>query len=574
MACSGSRCRRGCGPSARGRARSRGSGARPAPRTGAPRRTRRRGRSKRSASSRITASSATSSSRSLPDSSRDRSSRSPTILDRRTASRSSCAANRGITAGSSTAAVRIVSAAAWIVAAGVFSSCEALATKSRRTCSSRRASVTSRIVRRRPAVGHRDGDASQPARRRAHLGVGRDDLAPRGRPPSGADGTPGGATSPPTPVRLRSAPRAPGCGRRWRLRRRRALRRPASPSARRPSGDARRRRHGAPPRASAVHVAGRFGARAGASPPERGRRRRGRRRQRARTPDVHLAASLGRRRSGRSTARSHPRWRSPSVHTGVLGRSRPVSSVAARETRPNAKEGLDAQAQQALGFGGPVRGSVDRGGRVRRRRRHRRGHAGDGATAPEDLSGSLNISGSSTVEPITSLVAEKFQGANPGVTVAVDGPGTSDGFELFCNGETDISDASRPIDEEEIAACEANGITPIELEVALDALSVIGHPANPVDVPARSATSTRCSVPSPTTSTAGPTRTPSRRRSAAPAACRISRSRSSRPARSPGPTGRSSTSSGRTTRPRSGASPRMRPAACGRATTRSARTTT
>ena len=104
-----------------------------------------------------------------------------------------------------------------------------------------------------------------------------------------------------------------------------------------------------------------------------------------------------------------------------------------------------------------------------------------GSTAPEDLSGSLNISGSSTVEPITSLVAEKFQGANPGVTVAVDGPGTSDGFELFCNGETDISDASRPIDEEELAACEANGITPIELEVALDALSVIGHPANPVE---------------------------------------------------------------------------------------------
>ena len=66
---------------------------------------------------------------------------------------------------------------------------------------------------------------------------------------------------------------------------------------------------------------------------------------------------------------------------------------------------------------------------------------------------------------------------NPGVTVAVDGPGTSDGFELFCNGETDISDASRPIDEEEVAACEANGITPIEIEVALDALSVIGNPA-------------------------------------------------------------------------------------------------
>lgn len=111
------------------------------------------------------------------------------------------------------------------------------------------------------------------------------------------------------------------------------------------------------------------------------------------------------------------------------------------------------------------------------------GGSGDGGTGEtnSDLSGSLNISGSSTVEPITSLVAEKFQSQNTGVQIAVDGPGSSDGFELFCNGETDISDASRPIDEEEVAACEANGITPIEIEVALDALSVVGNPANPVE---------------------------------------------------------------------------------------------
>jgi phosphate transport system substrate-binding protein len=111
------------------------------------------------------------------------------------------------------------------------------------------------------------------------------------------------------------------------------------------------------------------------------------------------------------------------------------------------------------------------------------GDATGGATGEtaEEVTGSLNISGSSTVEPITSLVAEKFIGQNPGVTVAVDGPGTSDGFELFCNGETDISDASRPIEPEELDACEANGITPIELEIALDALSVVGNPANPVE---------------------------------------------------------------------------------------------
>jgi phosphate transport system substrate-binding protein len=97
-----------------------------------------------------------------------------------------------------------------------------------------------------------------------------------------------------------------------------------------------------------------------------------------------------------------------------------------------------------------------------------------------EVTGSLNISGSSTVEPITSLVAEQFQGLNPGVTVAVDGPGTSDGFELFCNGETDISDASRQIEEEEVTACADNGIEPIEIEVGLDALTVIGHTGNPV----------------------------------------------------------------------------------------------
>ncbi|HJS26289.1 MAG TPA: substrate-binding domain-containing protein [Actinomycetota bacterium] len=102
-----------------------------------------------------------------------------------------------------------------------------------------------------------------------------------------------------------------------------------------------------------------------------------------------------------------------------------------------------------------------------------------GGGSGEELTGSLNISGSSTVEPITSLVAERFRSQNPAVEVAVDGPGTSDGFELFCNGETDISDASRPIEQEEIDACAANGIEPIEIEVGLDALSVIVDPANP-----------------------------------------------------------------------------------------------
>lgn len=108
-----------------------------------------------------------------------------------------------------------------------------------------------------------------------------------------------------------------------------------------------------------------------------------------------------------------------------------------------------------------------------------------GSTGSSDggdaVAGTLVVSGSSTVEPISSLNAEKFLASNPDVEPSVDGPGTSDGFELFCNGETDISDASRPIDEEEIAMCEENGVEFVELEVALDGLSVIGNPANPIE---------------------------------------------------------------------------------------------
>ncbi len=61
----------------------------------------------------------------------------------------------------------------------------------------------------------------------------------------------------------------------------------------------------------------------------------------------------------------------------------------------------------------------------------------------------VSISGSSTVEPITSLTAELFAEEQPDAAIRVDGPGTGDGFELFCQGETDASDASRPIEDED-----------------------------------------------------------------------------------------------------------------------------
>lgn len=87
----------------------------------------------------------------------------------------------------------------------------------------------------------------------------------------------------------------------------------------------------------------------------------------------------------------------------------------------------------------------------------------------------IAISGSSTVEPISARVAQAFHDipANSSVAIAVDGPGTSDGFVLFCNGETDISDASRAIKQAELDTCLANGVEPIEIKVAIDGLSVI-----------------------------------------------------------------------------------------------------
>jgi phosphate transport system substrate-binding protein len=88
------------------------------------------------------------------------------------------------------------------------------------------------------------------------------------------------------------------------------------------------------------------------------------------------------------------------------------------------------------------------------------------------------VSGSSTVEPISSLVAEDFAAQSDGFEYEVDGPGTGDGFALFCEGETDVSDASRPISDEEVAACEDNGIPWVELKVAVDGISVLTSIAN------------------------------------------------------------------------------------------------
>ena len=99
--------------------------------------------------------------------------------------------------------------------------------------------------------------------------------------------------------------------------------------------------------------------------------------------------------------------------------------------------------------------------------------APDGGDGSDAGSGEIFVSGSSTVEPITNAVAEAFAAENGGFEYTVEGPGTGDGFALFCNGETDISDASRAISEEEIAACDESGVEYVELLVAFDGLSVI-----------------------------------------------------------------------------------------------------
>jgi len=101
-----------------------------------------------------------------------------------------------------------------------------------------------------------------------------------------------------------------------------------------------------------------------------------------------------------------------------------------------------------------------------------------GATGGGDLSGSITVSGSSTVLPISNLVAELFSEQNPNVQVSVDGPGTGDGFVLFCKGETDISDASRPIEDDEKTACADGAVDYVELAIAYDGITVMTNPQN------------------------------------------------------------------------------------------------
>jgi phosphate transport system substrate-binding protein len=97
----------------------------------------------------------------------------------------------------------------------------------------------------------------------------------------------------------------------------------------------------------------------------------------------------------------------------------------------------------------------------------------DEAGGDSALSGEVLVDGSSTVQPLTAAAGEFFAEEEPGVNVSVGTSGTGGGFEVFCQGETDISNASRPIKDEEAALCAENGIEYTELQVATDALTVV-----------------------------------------------------------------------------------------------------
>ena len=96
-----------------------------------------------------------------------------------------------------------------------------------------------------------------------------------------------------------------------------------------------------------------------------------------------------------------------------------------------------------------------------------------------NLSGRIEADGSSTVGPFVTAAAEDFQAQNPGVQVTVGIAGTGGGFERFCAGETDLSDASRPIkDDEEVPICQKNGIEYTEFQVANDGIAVVTNKEN------------------------------------------------------------------------------------------------
>jgi len=110
------------------------------------------------------------------------------------------------------------------------------------------------------------------------------------------------------------------------------------------------------------------------------------------------------------------------------------------------------------------------------------GGSGAGGDVDTEVTGSVSVDGSSTVFPMSQTASELMKEGGGQLEVAVASSGTGGGFEKFCAGTTDISDASRPIkDDEEVPVCEENGVEYTELQVATDALTLVVHPDLAVD---------------------------------------------------------------------------------------------
>lgn len=110
--------------------------------------------------------------------------------------------------------------------------------------------------------------------------------------------------------------------------------------------------------------------------------------------------------------------------------------------------------------------------------------SGCGGTQPapsgSELSGSFKVTGSNTVTPLTTVWAEWFMKLHPGVNIAVSGPGSGAGIAALINGTTDVTQVSREIKPKELEQAADKGVNPYEITVAIDALSVVVHPSNPV----------------------------------------------------------------------------------------------
>jgi phosphate transport system substrate-binding protein len=109
------------------------------------------------------------------------------------------------------------------------------------------------------------------------------------------------------------------------------------------------------------------------------------------------------------------------------------------------------------------------------------GSSSSSGSSEEQLSGTIKIDGSSTVFPLAQAAAETFQQQNPDVKITVGESGTGGGFEKFCNGETDISDASRAIEDDEKSACSEKQVSFSEVQVANDGIAVVSNPSVKID---------------------------------------------------------------------------------------------